>query len=74
MVAASSAVDRLTEACTPPVPGTRSENISGVSVRLSPFATLSCTVMVATLRFSVTGSSPSSLGSYLSSNTVLSMS
>ncbi len=38
MVAASSAVDWLTDSETPPVPDTRSENMSDVSVRLSPFA------------------------------------
>jgi hypothetical protein len=38
MVAASSAVDRLTDIDTAPVPCTRSENMSDVSVRLSPFA------------------------------------
>jgi len=38
MVAASRAVDMLTDSETPPVPDTRSENMSEVSVRLSPFA------------------------------------
>ena len=38
MVAASSAVDRLTDSDTLPVPDTRSENMSDVSVRLSPLA------------------------------------
>ena len=40
MVAASSAVDMLTDSETPPVPDTRSENMSEVSVRLSPFASV----------------------------------
>ena len=40
MVAASSAVDRLTDSETPPVPGTRSENMSDVRVRLSPLASV----------------------------------
>jgi len=31
-------LDMLTDSETPPVPDTRSENISDVSVRLSPFA------------------------------------
>src|SRR4029079_5237292 len=38
MVAASRAVDRLTDSDTLPVPDTRSENMSDVSVRLSPLA------------------------------------
>ena len=40
MVAASSAVDRLADSETLPVPETRSENMSDVSVRLSPFASV----------------------------------
>ena len=38
MVAASSAVERPADNETLPVPGTRSENMSEVSVRLSPLA------------------------------------
>jgi hypothetical protein len=40
MVAASSAVDRLADSETLPVPETRSENMSCVSVRLSPLASV----------------------------------
>jgi hypothetical protein len=40
MVAASSAVERLTEIEALPVPDTRSLNMSEVSVRLSPFASV----------------------------------
>ena len=40
MVAASSAVDRLTESDALPVPDTRSLNISAVKVRLSPLASV----------------------------------
>ena len=40
MVAASSAVERLAETETLPVPSTRSENMSEVRVRLSPFASV----------------------------------
>jgi len=38
MVAASSAGERLADSDTLPVPGTRSEYMSEVNVRLSPFA------------------------------------
>src|SRR5271170_7248493 len=40
MVAASSAVERLAETDTLPVPSTRSENMSEVRVRLSPLASV----------------------------------